>query len=109
MVDKWIRIFSNPLKIQRIVVMHRIPHLLNTRIRCLDACFSCFSTAVEEKDIRKTILPLQCQLLWNNLALVHRALPAIRSNKSCFPSTPSFRTSKNRLFHRITKLFITPC
>ncbi len=109
MVDSWIRNFSNRLKIQNLVVIHRIPHLLNIRIRCLDACFSCFSTAVEEKDIRKTILPLQCQLGWNNRGLVHRILPAIRSNKSCFLSTPSFRTSKNRLFHRISKLCITPC
>jgi hypothetical protein len=90
MVDSWIRKFSNPLKIKNLIVIHRIPHLLNTPIGCLDARFFRFSTAVEEKVIRKTILALHCQLRSNNPGIVHRLLPPIRSNKSCFPSTPSF-------------------
>lgn len=60
MVNSWIRIFSNPLKIERVVVIHRIAHLFNNRIPCLDASFSCFSTAVDEKGFRKTILLLHC-------------------------------------------------
>lgn len=66
MVNSWIRIFSNPLKIESVVVMHPIPHLLNNRISCLDASFSCFSTAVDEIEVRKSIFRLHCQLRWNN-------------------------------------------
>jgi hypothetical protein len=109
MVDSWIRIFSNPLKIQRSVVINRIPHLLNNRNPCLDASFSCFSTAVDEKGVRKTILTPHCQQPSNNSPVVHRAPAIIRSNKSCFPSTPKYRPAKNRLFHRFAKLFITHC
>jgi hypothetical protein len=54
------------LKLENYVVMHRIPQLFNNRISVLDASFTRFSTSVDEKRLRKTILAPRCQQLWNN-------------------------------------------
>lgn len=65
MVDSWITFFSILFEMANYRFIHGNPHSVNNLYRRLDRPFPCFSTSVDEKDIRKTILPLRCQRLWN--------------------------------------------
>jgi hypothetical protein len=60
MVNSWIRNSFIYLKNAKLILIHHIPHLLNNASAGLDQCFVSFSTEVDEKRVRKTILSPVC-------------------------------------------------